>query len=242
MTPGTESFSTAPVAVLGYCVLVLRSAWCLATVVRNRRDHAAELATLRTEQAVVEERLRIARDLHDVVGHNLSLIAMKAAVANQLGTGRATALTTIEQVSRAALEDVRTVLSGLRDTDPPDVINLDHLIDRARSAGLTVAVDRSRWSPVPAGVRVSAYRILQEALTNARRHAATPRCEVSLAVGDGSLRITVVNNAAPSTAVTHRGHGLLGMRERAALHGGTLSYGVEPDGRFAVRAILPLPA
>ncbi len=210
-------------------------------VIRGRRQHAAQLAALRTEQAVVEERLRIARDIHDVVAHNLSLIAMKAAVANQLGTDRATALNTIEQVSRTALDQVRTVLTGIRDLDPPDVVDLDGLIDRARAAGLAVTVDRSRMSALPAGVRILAYRILQEALTNARRHATTPRCHVRLAIDDGALTITVVNDAPSSTGATRPGHGLLGMRERVTLHGGTLTTGMEPDNRFAVRASLPLP-
>lgn len=239
--PGDETFSTTPVTAAASCAAVIGAAWCLATVIRGRRQHAAQLAALRTEQAVVEERLRIARDIHDVVGHNLSLIAMKAAVANQLGTDRATALDTIEQVSRTALDQVRTVLTGIRDLDPPDVVDLDGLIDRARAAGLAVTVDRSRMSALPAGLRISAYRILQEALTNARRHATTPRCHVRLAIDDGALTITVVNDAPPRTGATRPGHGLLGMRERVTLHGGTLTAGMEPDNGFAVRATLPLP-
>ncbi|WP_052408257.1 sensor histidine kinase [Allokutzneria albata] len=237
---GTESFSTTPVATLLYSAFALAGSWALGAVVRGRRLQAAELAALRTEQAVTEERLRIARDIHDVVGHNLSLIAMKAAVAAHITAShpdeKEEALRTIEQVSRAALSDVRTVLGAMRDSSA--TAGLDQLIEEARSAGVTVTAEHADLSAVPAAVRTSAYRIVQEALTNVRRHCRPPRCRLSAVVEPDSLVITVVNEGTTAPAGPP-GHGLLGMRERVALHGGTLHAGAAPGGTFTVQATLP---
>ncbi len=233
-----ESFSTDPVTVAGYSAAVIAGSWALAWAVRTHRGHAAQIAELHTARAVTEERLRIARDVHDVVGHNLSLIAMKAAVANHLETDRQAALHTIERVSRAALDDVRAVLGGLRD---PDDTDLDRLLEETRASGLAVTVDRPDLSSVPAGLRVSVHRILREALTNVRRHANAGRCQVTIAVTPGALHLAVVDDGAARGAAGPPGHGLLGMRERVAQHGGTLSTAPEPRGGFAVRATLPLP-
>ncbi|KOX25990.1 hypothetical protein ADK67_16585 [Saccharothrix sp. NRRL B-16348] len=236
---GTESFATNPWSTLLFSAVVLTGAWAVAAAVRTRRRHSAELAESRTARAVAEERLRIARDIHDVVGHNLSLIAMKAAVANHVaGTRpdeREAALRGIEQVSRSALADVRTVLGGLRAPSAP--AGLDRLVDDARSAGVTVTTEQADLSGAPAAVRISAYRIVQEALTNVRRHARPPRCHLVTSVEPGRLVISVVDEGAATSDAD--GHGLLGMRERVALHGGTLHAGPAPDGGFAVRATLP---
>jgi signal transduction histidine kinase len=242
--PHSESFSATPGSAVAFCVVVLGGSWALARVLAARRRHAAQLARSHTARKVAEERLRIARDVHDVVGHNLSLIATKAAVANHLGTGRADALQTIEEVSRTALADVRLVLDGVRDDDPPSMTNLDRLVEQTRAAGVEVTVERADLSAVPAGVLTSAYRIVQEALTNVRRHAPASRCRVSVAVVDGALAVTVVDDGAGSSPrpAGPPGHGLLGMRERVALHGGTLSAGPVDEGGFAVRATLPVPA
>ncbi|GAA4021926.1 hypothetical protein GCM10022247_52680 [Allokutzneria multivorans] len=234
---GVESFSTTPIATMAYCFMALAGSWALAAFVRVRRRQEAEIAELRTERAVVEERLRIARDIHDVVGHNLSLIAMKAAVATHLSEshpdeGRA-ALRTIEQVSRAALNDVRTVLGAVRGSSVS--AGLDQLVEDARGAGVTVAASQCDLSDVPAAARMSAYRLVQEALTNVRRHCSPPRCRLTTAVSEGQLVITVVNEGSAS-ASGPPGHGLLGMRERVALHGGVLDVGGDP---FTVRATVP---
>ncbi|MEU7529452.1 histidine kinase [Saccharothrix sp. NPDC042600] len=233
--PGAESFRTTPVAALSTSVVVVAGAWGVAAFVRTRRRHYAELADLRASRAVSDERLRIARDVHDVVGHNLSLIAMRAAVANHLGEDREAALRTIEEVSRAALHDVRTVLGGLRDPVPA---GLDGLVADARSAGVAVDASLADLGGTPAAVRVSAYRIVQEALTNVRRHCDPPRCRLETVVGPDRLVVSVVDEGVSAVAGPP-GHGLVGMRERAALHGGTLHAGVEPGGGFAVRATLP---
>lgn len=234
---GTESFTTTPVTALLYTAVVVVGSWAVAAVVRHRRRQAAELAELRTERAVAEERLRIARDIHDVVGHNLGLIAMKAAVANHLAVSgeREEALRTIERVSRSALADVRTALGALR--DPPAVHGLDRLLDEARAGGVSVTAEQADLTPAPAAVRVSAYRIVQEALTNVRRHSRPPRCRLVTAVEADRLVVSVVDEG--TTPPGPPGHGLLGMRERVALHGGTLRAGAAPGGGFAVHATLP---
>jgi signal transduction histidine kinase len=234
--PDTESFSTEPVTVTAYSILVIAGTWALACAVRVRRRHATELAALRTARAVAEERLRIARDVHDSVGHNLSLIAMKAAVANHLGNEREAALHMIEKVSRAALDDIRAVLDGLREHD------LDGLVEQTRAAGVNVTIDQGDLSPVPAGVRESVYRIVQEALTNVRRHARATLCEVTIVVAPDTLMLSIVDNGPTPSDPHPSGHGLRGMRERVAAHGGSLSAGPQPAGGFAVRATLPLAA
>ncbi|WP_176737234.1 sensor histidine kinase [Micromonospora citrea] len=243
---GQESFTATPAPVLLYAATVLAGSWALARAVRARRRHAAQVAELRADRAVAEERLRIARDIHDVVGHSLSLIAMKAAVANHLaeshpGQGRA-ALAAIERVSRAALDDVRVVLGALRDPadTAPSFTELDRLVEDVRAAGVGVDVDRAAdLSRVPAAVRASAYRIAQEALTNVLRHAGPARCRLTVATEAGELVVAVVDDAPRVRAAGPPGHGLRGMRERAAMHGGTLTAGTEPGRGFAVRARLP---
>jgi signal transduction histidine kinase len=242
---GSESFGTTPVSAMLSSAILITGSWMLAASVRLRRQQAAELAELRAGQAVAEERLRIARDIHDVVGHNLSLIAMKAAVANHLAASRPgereMALHTIEKVSRSALADVRTVVGALRDPSatPPITAGLDQLVEDARVAGVTVTVDQGDLAWAPAAVRVSAYRIVQEALTNVRRHSHPPRCRLTTTVEDGRLVISVVDEGTAPVTIEAPGHGLLGMRERVALHGGTLHAEAVPGGGFAVRATLP---
>ncbi|MEV0697062.1 sensor histidine kinase [Saccharopolyspora sp. NPDC050389] len=240
----TESFATTPMPVFGYSAVVLAGSWALARTVRARRGQAAQLAELRARQAAVEERLRIARDVHDVVGHNLSLIAMKAAVANHLvdshpEEGRA-ALATIEWVSRSALADVRAVLGALRDSaDASPDSGFDGLVENVRSAGVAVEFDESGLAEVPMAVRASAYRIAQEALTNVLRHARATSCRLGLTAAAGVLTVSVVDDGKPPERPGPPGQGLLGMRERVALHGGTIGIGPEPGGGFAVRARLP---
>lgn len=248
-----ETFSNAPVTVAVYSTAVIGGSWALALALRLQREHTS----LQAARAMAEERLRIARDVHDVVGHNLSLIAMKAAVANHLETDRKAALHTIEQVSRTALEEVRAVLGDLRTS-----IDLDQLLDETRASGVEVTLERDNLTAVPARVRVSAHWILREALTNVRRHAAASRCHVSVTAEPGVLRLSVVDNgpggrdtgsgsvvrggvetgsgpdAAAAAGVGTMGLGLVGMGERTALHEGTLTAAPQPGGGFAVLATL----
>ena len=152
---------------------------------------------------------------------------------------RAAALRGIEQVSRAALADVRTVLGGVREASAAPAGGVDRLVEDARSAGVAVTAEQSDLTGTPAAVRISAHRIVQEALTNVRRHSHPPRCHVTTTVEPGRLVVSVVDAGTTATTPGGEGQGLLGMRERVALHGGTLHAGPEPGGGFAVRATLP---
>ncbi|RKT82586.1 Signal transduction histidine kinase [Saccharopolyspora antimicrobica] len=237
---GSESFETTPITVFAFNAVLISGSWALGRLVRARRAQAAQLVELRERQAATEERLRIARDVHDVVGHSLGVIAMKAAVANHLvdshpAAGRE-ALGTIERVSREALDEIRAVLGALRDR--PEEVEFDRLVADVRSAGVDVVLDRADLSAVPPDVCSSAHRIAQEALTNVLRHAGATRCSLGLAVVPGALSVSVVDDGNGCATATP-GHGLRGMRERVALHGGTITAGPEPGGGFAVRARLP---
>ncbi|MCO1656526.1 sensor histidine kinase [Pseudonocardia humida] len=239
---GWESFATTPGSAAAYAVVVITGAWALGRALRARRAARAELAALRARQAVAEERLRIARDVHDAVGHSLGLITMRAAVARHLADshpeqGRV-ALEEIERTGRESLAEVRAVLGALRDgPSAPDP--LAHLVEQARAAGVVVEVGSTELDGVPADVRTSALRIVREALTNVRRHAGPTRCRLELDADPDGLTLTIVDDGPRPGERPAEGHGLLGMRERAARHGGTLTAGPEPGGGFGVRARLP---
>ncbi|MEU4545855.1 sensor histidine kinase [Nonomuraea dietziae] len=227
------------VMLFGYNVRVRRSA-------TRSRDTAVE------ERSVLAERARIARELHDVVAHHLSVIAIQAeAVPLEAGGDPArleAGLTQIRGLSLEAIKELRQVLGVLRDeegrtdtTPPPGLDRMDELMANARTAGLAVAVKRSgELAGLPTAVEVSAYRILQECLSNAMRHAPGSAVAVEL-VRDAALRIRVANGpgSRPGGA-PGAGHGLLGMRERATLLGGSLETSRMEGGGFEVRAILPL--
>ncbi|MBO0701433.1 MAG: sensor histidine kinase [Candidatus Dormibacteraeota bacterium] len=224
---------------------------------RARRALVVQSELTELEQgrrAVLEERARIARDLHDVVAHHLSLIAVQTETARYRLSTLDAALAEFSSISdqaREALTDMRRLLGVLRNEGPlerspqPHLDDLPELIDASRRAG--IAVDLSmpavacRVSP---GVGLCAYRIVQEALSNASRHASG--APVSVAVEeDGDVLRLLVNNGPGASAVSspgrqRSGHGLLGMQERVALLGGSLSAGPSPDGGFAVVALLPL--
>ena len=232
----------------------------LGVVVRVRRSGERQLAEQERrhsgERALLEERQRIARELHDVVAHHMSVIAIQAEAApyktadpppelvESFGEIRASAL--------AGLTELRRVLGVLRtggqDTTPqPGLADLDALLDSARSGGVSVTVTRS-GNPVtlPEGVDLSAYRIVQEALSNAMRHAPGSHVQVHVAYRADSLALEIRNDAVapvlvPSgTRAAGGGHGLVGMRERATMLGGSLDAGPTGDGGFLVAAVLPV--
>jgi len=202
-----------------------------------------------------EERLGIARDLHDVVAHSLSLINVQAGVALELMDRRPeqvrTALTAIKQASREALADVQSVLDSLRRpgeevprAPAPGLRDVAELMRRAEATGLSVDV-RVNPTALPRGVDAAAYRIVQEALTNVVRHADASSVSVRIGPDDGDLVIEVEDDGAerpgPSRGgASGGGRGIRGMTERAAALGGLLTAGREPSGGFAVRARLPL--
>jgi signal transduction histidine kinase len=235
-------------------VALLGMAWTVGRAVHERRAYAARWARQLAARAVAEERLRIARELHDVVAHSIGVIAVKAGVANHVLAVRpqeaGEALQVIETASRAALAEMRLLLGALRsgtvdettDLRPaPGLADLDDLVERARAAGVEVDARVRGVARLPEGIDRSAYRIVQEALTNVVKHAAPARCALVVEVGGGELRITVTDDGR-ANAGSADGHGLIGMRERVALYGGAFEAGPQAGGGFAVRARLPCGA
>ncbi|NVI87639.1 sensor histidine kinase [Actinomadura sp. BRA 177] len=231
--------------VLG--LAVLGASWTLGRVVRERRAQAARSARRLADQAVSEERLRIARELHDVVAHSMSLIAVKAGVAVHVASARPAealdALRVIETTSRSSLAEMRHLLGVLR-TDTglgpaPGLAELTALAERAAMAG--VHVDLKVDAPdLPEGVALSVYRIVQEAVTNVVKHAAPARCRVRVQADGLRVRIDVPDDG-PGVRVLPGGdgHGLIGMRERVMMYGGDFTAGPRPGGGFAVSAEFP---
>lgn len=249
-------------AVLG-SVAAIWGATLLGAYVGTRRAYVAELAARaerlerereqRAERAVVEERNRIARELHDVAAHHLSGIALQASALDRTlppdaGSTRAM-VDDIRTESTTALTAMRRLIDVLRTDDAdgrspqPTLDDLGQLVERARADGIDVTVDGDATRPdLPREVELAAYRIVQESLTNVRRHADGARTKVALRDRDGHLDLEVVDDGAARSAPTdvEPGHGLLGMRERAALLGGTLEAGPRRDGTgWRVSASLP---
>jgi len=251
------SYGLSVVAMFVAAALALLLAWTIGALVRtgiraseNRR--AQEVAE--AEAAAETERTRIARDMHDVVAHSLAVVIAQADGARYAAAADPAAAThaleTISTTARAALSDVRMLLTQLRHTQAdgpqPTLADLEQLYAQVRGAGveLRVDVDPAPVREVPASVQLAVYRILQEALTNALRHGSPGAVDVALAWHDDRVELTVRNAAsavAPASpgADPARGHGLIGMRERAQLVGGTLEAAREGAG-FRVRAVLPL--
>ncbi|MFK0285385.1 sensor histidine kinase [Streptomyces sp. NPDC090499] len=241
------------VGVAGLVLLVIGGAWGAGVTVRGRRAEAAREERRRSERAVDEERLRIARELHDIVSHNLSLIAVKAGVAGHVAEddpreARA-ALKVIEETSRSALTEMRRTLGVLRTERAPlgPVPNLDRLgslATQAHRAGVEVDLTVHASEGLAEGTQLTIYRIVQEALTNAIRHAAPTRCQVTVEADAQEIRIDIADEGPPSAhgrAVRELsgGHGLLGIRERAMMYGGSFEAGPRPEGGFAVSVRLP---
>jgi signal transduction histidine kinase len=238
-------------------------AMVLAQLNRLRRDFFAQVATTRAEASrarqeqsrrqASDERLRIARELHDVLGHHLSLINVRAGVGLHLLDSdpdqAREALGAIKVASAEALREVRGVLSTLNPqpgdaprSPAPNLADLDALAEETRAAGRAVTVDHTGDPvPVPGDVGRAAYRIVQEALTNVRRHAG-PAASASITIGYRPDALTVrVEDTGPGPASsTSDGNGIPGMRERAAALGGTLTATGRPEGGFRVDARLPL--
>ena len=215
-----------------------------ASALENQLEREAELAA-------AQERARIARELHDVVAHGLSLMVVQAEAAEEVLAADPAAvvgpLHRIQETGRQSLGEMRRLLGVLRGSEAgeptapqPSLARLSDLTDEAVAAGLPVEVHvDGDERELPLGVQLTAYRIVQEALTNARRHAAASRAVVRLGYGADALRIEVTDDGHGPTG-GRPGHGLIGMRERAALYGGTLTAGAGATGGFSVTAVLPL--
>jgi signal transduction histidine kinase len=231
--------------------IALIAVWLAGLFVRNRgeehriRTRNAELER-ETRVAVAEERVRLARELHDVVAHNLSVVVLQAAGARASGEMDPSTLEKIERSGRESLVEMRRLLGVLRrdgagtGTEPqPGVAKIDQLAERVRAAGVpvTVTIDGDCGS-LPPALDASVYRIVQESLTNVLKHAGPAQAGVTVRADATSVTVDVVDDGAVAPSGPGGGHGLIGMRERVALFGGELSAGPQPGGGFAVRAVL----
>lgn len=253
--------------VYGYAVpvndMLLLAGWLLALVIAAEavRIRAERVSATRASRQIEqrrhqsEERLRVARDLHDVIGHNISLINVQASMGLDLMDSRPeqarAALSAIKSVSKEALEELRTMLTTLRRDDDiaprspaPGLDRLPELIEFTRAAGLNVELKVTGKPPhLPAAIDLAAYRIIQESLTNVARHAGRVRVAVRVTYGGADVRVEIDDDgAAPSgrTVAIGTGSGITGMRERATALGGDLSAGFRLGGGFRVSARLPV--
>jgi signal transduction histidine kinase len=236
--------AVAAAAAIGLYVGVRRS----SAIERERL--AREQETLVAERTAADERVRIARELHDVVAHTLSLIVVQSEVlSTRVGDDELrAAAASVAELGRAAMGELHRTLDLLRGRNEPaelgphpSLADLEHLVEQAREGGLVVELGvAGAPRPLPASVEVSAFRIVQEALTNVRRHAAATRVDVRVRYGTDALEVSIEDDgvgAAP--APDGIGHGLRGMRERATMLGGALSVGALDEGGYRVSAILP---
>ena len=248
---------------LSYVALVFVVVWALGVAMATRRAYEAELeataAELRStqkalaERMIVDERARIARELHDVIAHAMSVITVQAGVAHHLGSGPAqagAALSVIERTGREALSELRRMLMVLRDPNPgnplteprPGLADLPALVATAADAGVTVTtVTDGAPRQLPPGLDLAVYRVVQEALTNVAKHSPGVRANVTLRFRPDRLTVEVHDRGGHRGAAFTAGQGLRGMAERVALYDGELDTAAEPEG-FHVTARFPLSA
>ncbi len=243
-------------AAAGTLMIVI--AWLIGNSIRQRRDYATTLHAQATAQAVTDERLRIARELHDMVAHSVAIIAIQAGVGSRVMDTQPSearnALTAIEATSRETLAGLRRMLVALRQSDPgpvsgqapldpaPGLADVGRLAATTLDAGVRVHVQwHGQRRPLPADIDLSAFRIIQEAVTNVVRHAGTGHCRVSINHQDSELSIEVVDDGR-GCVTAGAGYGLVGMRERVGLLHGQFTAGPRPEGGFRVAAQLPVPA
>jgi signal transduction histidine kinase len=254
------------VGQLGSLIVVTFWVWTWGTLVRVRRQYIAGLRE-RAEQAereretnariaVADERARVAREIHDIVSHSLSVVVVMsdgAASKVEVEPDRAkAAMLGVRDTGRTALAEMRRMLGVLRDDEPgshapqPGVAQLDGLVEQSRAAGMPVTLTvNGEYVSLPKGVELTIYRVVQEALTNVRKHAGPDitHVEVCLTYRPDEVEVRIADDGRGSNKESRPGvggHGLLGMRERAAAHDGTLSTGLRAGGGFEVAAVLPL--
>jgi signal transduction histidine kinase len=244
-------------------VLFLGAAWVVGKEVHRQRQRAREMAEhsaliarthgLEVQAAVAAERARIARELHDVVAHAISVMGIQASAARRtLASGQEpqeAALLDVERLGREALEEMHRLLGVLRADDDgegthplPDLTQLSGLVADARTAGLAVDVDEepAGLHVLPPGVQLTAYRIVQEALTNVRKHAPGSTVSITLRRRSAGLEVAIADDGVGAVSEPNTGNGLIGMRERVAMHRGTLYAGPGEERGFMVRAWLPV--
>jgi signal transduction histidine kinase len=253
---GTAESALAPAMIAVPLLTII--AWLIGNSVRQAQAQAELVRAQAAAQAAMAERLRIARELHDIVAHSIGIIAIQAGSGRRVFDARPgearDALAAIEATSRETLSGLRRMVTGLRRADPearpgpaplgpaPGLAGLDRLAAMTLDAGVQVDVDwHGSREPLPADIDASAFRIIQEAVTNVVRHAGTSQCQVSVTQHDGELSIEVTDSGRGGSGAG-TGYGITGMRERAALLGGDFTAGPRPGGGFRVTARLPLPA
>ncbi len=254
--------SGTPVPIITIAVpLAMVIAWLVGNSIRQARARTELVRTQAAAQTVLAERLRIARELHDIVAHSIGIIAIQAGSGHRVFDARPAeardALAAIETTSRETLSGLRRMMTGLRRAElgfaleqaplgpTPGLGDLEQLAAMTLAAGVQVDVDwRGSREPLPADIDLSAFRIIQEAVTNVVRHAGTDWCRVWIDQQDGQLSIEITDGGRGGEAAepaTGTGYGITGMRERAALLGGHLEAGPRPGGGFRVAARLPVP-
>jgi signal transduction histidine kinase len=219
---------------------------------RERAARAEREREERARSAVTEERARIARELHDVVGHSVSVMTVQASAVRRLlrpeQKREREALLVVERTGREALAEMRRMVGVLRRPEEapalapqPSLEHVDKLVEQAREAGLPVEL-KIEGDPLPlsAGVDLTAYRLVQEGLTNALKHARAQRAQVLVRYDDANIEVTVSDDGVGAGGGDGGGHGLVGVRERVAVYGGDLEAGPRPEGGFRLRAKLPV--
>ncbi|MFJ8438718.1 sensor histidine kinase [Kitasatospora griseola] len=261
---------SAPIVAFWAAGMMIRSQRAYDAGLRAQAERQAQARVEEAQRTVIEERLRIARELHDVMAHSMSVIAVQAGVGRHVITGHpdeaAKALTAIETVSRTALREMRALLDVLREESPaddaaaasdlakPGLSDLPFLIEQTGRTGLQVELRiRGTTRQLPPSIDLAGYRIVQEALTNSVKHAATARARAQVSYHPDGIEIEVTDEGrgcaglpgrpgpaiAPGSPGGHVGHGLIGMRERVALSGGDFAAGHLPLGGFRVWARFP---
>ncbi|MFC1401705.1 MULTISPECIES: sensor histidine kinase [Streptacidiphilus] len=243
--------------------LTVAVAWLIGDSARQNHEHAETLRAQAAAQAVTAERLRISRELHDMVAHSIGIIALQAGAARRVietqPTAARDALGAIEGAGREALAGLRRMLGALRQAEPeaagegsalrpaPGLADLDRLAEATTAAGVRVELEwHGERRPLPPDIELSAYRIVQESITNVVRHSGTASCLVSIGHGPEELSIEVLDRGSGPggpgrEGAAAAGYGLVGMRERTALLHGEFRAGPRPEGGFRVAARLPLP-
>ncbi|MFD4907099.1 sensor histidine kinase [Kitasatospora purpeofusca] len=228
-------------------------AWVVGNSRRQEREHTEQMRSRVAEQAVTAERLRIARELHDMVAHSIGVVAIQAGAARRVietqPEGARRALGVIEETSRETLAGLRRMLGALHDAESSGagrplagLGDVDRLVENVRDAGIRVDVEwRGERRPLPPEVDLSAFRIIQESVTNVVKHSRTQQCRVSVEFRSGDLSVVIVDSGSGTGRGEGTGYGIAGMRDRVKLLNGDFTAGPRPEGGYRVTARLPVP-